>query len=91
MFAHFVSKVCTREQQFTQLNKNYNFLSFHNMYNHQPLVAVCTSGDMYCEWNEFQCLSAQDGCIPLEKSCDGWIDCIRDGSDENPEECTSSE
>ncbi len=40
-----------------------------------------------CAPEEFQCHSRQDGCIPLEKSCDAWIDCMRDGSDESPQEC----
>ncbi len=45
----------------------------------------------YCAEDEFQCHRKQDGCIPLEKSCDGWIDCMRDGSDESEEECHSGQ
>ena len=40
-----------------------------------------------CNDNEFECLHQEDGCIPYEDSCNGWIDCMRDGSDESPEEC----
>ena len=43
-----------------------------------------TSG---CKPNEFECFHPEDGCIPYEDSCNGWIDCMRDGSDESPEEC----
>ena len=40
-----------------------------------------------CEEDEFECTHPEDGCIPYEDSCNGWIDCVRDGSDESPEEC----
>ena len=42
---------------------------------------------MRCKQNEFECFHPEDGCIPYEDSCNGWIDCMRDGSDESPEEC----
>ena len=37
--------------------------------------------------DQFQCTHPDDGCIPYEHSCNGWIDCIKDGSDESDEEC----
>ena len=40
-----------------------------------------------CENDEFQCIHPDDGCIPYEDSCNGWIDCMRDGSDESEGEC----
>ena len=43
-----------------------------------------------CEIDEFQCIHPDDGCIPYEDSCNGWIDCMRDGSDESEDECGTS-
>ncbi len=58
----------------------------HVLYLH---VAVSLHPEPDCTQQEFQCHSKADGCIPLEKSCDGWIDCMRDGSDESPVECNT--
>ena len=48
---------------------------------------VSTTFGSVCRLDEFQCLHLDDGCIPYENSCDGWIDCMRDGSDESEKEC----
>ena len=43
-----------------------------------------------CREDQFQCIHPDDGCIPYEDSCNGWIDCMRDGSDESEKECNGS-
>ena len=48
---------------------------------------VSTTFGSICKPGEFQCIHPDDGCIPYEDSCNGWIDCMRDGSDESEEEC----
>ena len=40
-----------------------------------------------CKEDEFECTHPEDRCIPYEDSCNGWIDCMRDASDESLEEC----
>ncbi len=36
-----------------------------------------------CGLNELSCKYPSDGCISWEKVCDGEVDCIRDGYDED--------
>ena len=55
---------------------------------HEALVSA-TFG-LICKPDEFQCTHPDDGCIPFEDSCNGWIDCMRDGSDESEDECGTS-
>ena len=40
-----------------------------------------------CREDQFRCIHIQDGCIPVDKTCDGWVDCMRDGSDESLATC----
>ena len=52
---------------------------------------VITTSGLKCKQDEFECFHPDDGCIPYETSCDGWKDCMRDGSDESPKECDDPE
>ena len=48
---------------------------------------MSTTFGSICKSDEFQCIHPDDGCIPYEDSCNGWIDCMRHGSDESEDEC----
>lgn len=51
------------------------------------VLAVLRGAGSECSEYEFQCYHPDDGCIRLEDVCSGWVDCMRDGSDESEEEC----
>ncbi len=53
--------------------------------------AASAQSGPHCKEDEFQCHHVMDGCIPYSASCDGWVDCMRDGSDEAEEECNAGQ
>ena len=52
------------------------------------IMAVAVLGDIpKSREDEFKCIHMEDGSIHGDKTCDGWVDCMRDGSDESLVTC----
>ena len=90
-FSHLKETIGKLAQLYDQNGKNTNetssikiFLCF------LFCLAVATTERTKCLENEFECMYPEDGCIPYEATCNRWIDCMRDGSDESPFECGES-